>query len=86
MTLSKQHLSSHEKPVIFDVDALAEALIESCPEVIFAFLMGTSRDGVADVGSDIDIALYVEGKPTFSLFERLQDVVSQFAPVLAPCL
>lgn len=80
MSLSKQYLSSHNHCIVFNVDDLAKALKDSCPDVVFALLMGTSRDGVADLGSDIDIALYVRGKPTLSPYSRVSDVISRFAP------
>ena len=80
MSLSKQHLNRHKKPVTFDVDKLARALERSCPEVIFALLPGSSKDGVASVGSDIDIALYVDGEPTYKLYGRVIDIVEQVAP------
>lgn len=80
MSLSKQHLSYHKHPVTFDVEALGRALKERCPEVIFALLLGSSKDGLADIGSDIDIALYVNGKPSFKLYGRVAEIAEKFAP------
>lgn len=80
MSLSKQYLSSHAKPLRFDVGALAEALKSACPEVSFALLLGSSRDGQVAVGSDLDLALYVEEKPPFELYGRVAGVAASFAP------
>ena len=79
MSLSKQHLSSHTQPLHVDVAALGQALSATCPEVAFAFLMGSSKDGCVAVGSDIDVALYVEGKASWDLYTRVEEVVARFA-------
>ncbi len=80
MSLSKQHLSGHTAPLHFDVTALAAALREACPEVLFAFLLGSSRNGCVAVGSDVDLALYVEERYAFDLYSRAADVVAGFVP------
>jgi hypothetical protein len=80
MSVSRQHLSSHQQPVVFDPAALADALDRTCPEVVFALLLGSSRDGHVAVGSDVDVALYVKGKPSFDALSRAADVVAGFAP------
>lgn len=79
MTLSNQHLSCHSKPLEFDPDVLGGALRERCPEVIFAVLMGSARDGVVEVGSDIDLALYVGEPPTLDLYSRALAIPAELA-------
>ena len=64
----------------FDVDALAEKLEQACPEVVFAFLHGSAKDGCVRPEGDVDIALFVQGKPEFELIGRVIDVVDAVAP------
>ena len=73
MSLSKQHLSSHTQPVVFDPATLGCRMEEVCPEVVFALLLGSSRDGHVAVGSDIDVALYVQSRPTFDVLDRVTE-------------
>jgi len=61
----------------FDVDKLARLLEQRCPEVCFAFLHGSAKDGFLAKGSDIDIAVFVDGKATLELYEKVCDVVDQ---------
>jgi len=80
MSLSKRHLSTHKEPLQFDVDEFGAHLREACPEVLFAFLMGSSKDGRVEVGSDIDLSLYVKEKPSLELLGKVQDIAADFAP------
>jgi len=80
MSLSRAYLSSHEKPLSLDIDAFAEALEEACPEVVFALLLGSSRNGHIAVDSDIDLAVYVRNRSALALYSRICDVVSRHAP------
>ena len=45
-----------------------------------AFLLGSARDGNAEPGSDIDLAVLLGGRATFDLYVRLQDAVASIAP------
>lgn len=80
MGLSKRHLSSQRAPLHFDPSELARALEARCEEVQFALLMGSAKDGHVEVGSDIDVALYVESRPSLELLSRVSGLVSEFAP------
>jgi hypothetical protein len=80
MSLTKRHLSRHKKPIDFDPDSLALALQEACPEAIFGFLLGSSKDGHVSVGSDVDLALFMNGKMSLDLLDRVQAVVERFLP------
>lgn len=80
MSLSKRHLSEHTQPVCFDIDAIAKAIKAECPHALFALLHGSSKDGCARPGSDIDIAVFAEGEPSFDLVGKIADIVSRFAP------
>ena len=57
----------------FEIEKLTAALKTACPEVVFALLHGSAKDGQVRQGGDIDIALYVEGKPKLSLYQQIYD-------------
>ena len=80
MGISKRHLSTHKEPVQFDAKELGNALRDGCPQLLFVLLMGSAKDGRVEVGSDIDLALYTEGKPDLALLTTVQDTVARFAP------
>ena len=80
MSLSKKHLSAHRVPIVFDVAAFGQALRDECPEVVFAFLLGSSKDGRIGVGSDLDVALYVRDATSLALVGRVLEIADRFAP------
>jgi len=47
------------KPAHIDINKLAKGLKKSFPEILFAFLFGSARDGKVKKDSDIDIAVYL---------------------------
>ena len=63
----------------FDVQTLADKIKESSPEVIFAFLMGSARDGIVVQDSDVDIALFISGKASLKLISKISDLVDSLA-------
>ena len=64
----------------FDINKLSELLKERCPEVRFAFLHGSAKEGSVKEDSDIDIAFFVEDKPTLELYKKVSDCVHNVAP------
>ena len=64
----------------FNTDKLSDALQAACPEVLFALLHGSAKDGQVNPGSDIDIALYIDGKATLELYMNAADAVRQICP------
>ncbi|MEI8138474.1 MAG: hypothetical protein WCI03_01250 [bacterium] len=80
MSLSKREYKTGTEAVSFDPLALGVALREECPEVDFALLMGSSRDGRIPPGGDLDLALSLQKRLTFELHERVAKVVGRFAP------
>ena len=68
----------------FDTDKLSNALQTACPDVIFAFLHGSAKDGRVNPGSDVDIALFVDGKATLELYTAAADAVRQICPDAEP--
>ncbi len=63
--------------MLFDINKLADTIQSECPEVVFALLHGSSKQGRVNPGSDIDIALYIEGKPSVDLYIRVADAVGK---------
>ena len=53
--------------MIFEIEQLAKLLKENCPKIDMAFLHGSAKDGIAGPNSDIDLALFIKGKPTWEL-------------------
>ena len=68
----------------FSVEKLGEALESACPEVVFAMLHGSARDGCVADGSDVDVALFLDGdgtqKASLDLFMRAQEAVASVVP------
>ncbi len=63
----------------FDIDKLADSVEKACPEAVFALLHGSARDGFVREGADVDIAVYIEGKPDFEFYRRAFEAVSSVA-------
>ena len=80
MPLSKHHLDTRPGAVQFDPEALGRDLAAACPEVLFALLLGSARDGCVGPRSDLDLAVYLADGSTLDLHCRLQDCVERHAP------
>lgn len=64
------------RPENLNINKLAKRLKEKFPEILFAFLFGSSKDGKIRKGSDIDLAIYIqECKDTFTLISRILKIV-----------
>ena len=64
----------------FDVHKLARLLKQQCGEVCFALLHGSAKDGQVKQAGDIDLALFIEGRPTLELYEKVSKCVEAVAP------
>lgn len=80
MALSRRELKAGVTPATFDPDALGAALREACPQVDFALLMGSARDGRVGRGGDIDLALGMRDRLTSELLDRITALADRFAP------
>jgi predicted nucleotidyltransferase len=47
------------KPKRINIRHLSKRLKEEFPEILFAFLFGSARDGKIKKGSDVDLAIYI---------------------------
>ena len=70
--------------MIFEIEQLAKLLKENCPKIDMAFLHGSAKDGIAGPNSDIDLALFIKGKPTWELYQQVENLVESIAPG-TPC-
>ncbi len=80
MGLLKQHLNPNRERVRFDPTVLADRLREGLPEVLFGFLLGSAADGEVLAHSDLDLAFYLNGKPSLAFHAKTGDIVSDFLP------
>jgi len=64
----------------FDINKLSALLKENCPQICFALLHGSAKDAQVRPGGDIDLALFINGKPTLALFEKVSECVEALAP------
>lgn len=64
----------------FDIEKLGYLLEQQCPEVCFSLLHGSAKDGTVKEGSDVDIALFLNGKPTLDLYEKVSQCLRTLAP------
>jgi len=63
-----------------NIENLARELNHVFPEILFAFLFGSSKEGILRPGSDIDIAVYLEKKVSImTLIPRIIDRLESLA-------
>ena len=64
-----------------DIKSLAQDLNDAFPEIIFAFLFGSSQKGIMIPGSDIDLAFYFEKNASrTNLIPRIIDLIESASP------
>ena len=68
----------------FDIEQLGKTLQDACPDVVFALLHGSAKEGCVSEGSDIDIAMFAAGATTLDLLQRAQNAVASVAPGAEP--
>ena len=76
---STRHENSASEGGNFDIDKLAVLLKEQCPQVLFALLHGSAKAGRIKQAGDIDLGLFIEGKPTLELYEKASRCVEAVA-------
>ena len=64
----------------FDIQKTASEIEKKCPEIIFAFLYGSAKDGTVKKGSDIDIAIYLNQKSDLNSYTKIIDIVEKNVP------
>jgi len=58
-----------------DIKKLSQSIQEKCPEIVFAFIHGSAKEGIVNPGSDVDIAVYIDGKISFDIITKVYDAV-----------
>ena len=71
MPLSKHHIDTQSQPVSFDAVALGADLEREVPDIDFAVLMGSAKNGVVAPHSDLDLALFLRAEPSQALYETV---------------
>ncbi|MEA2068774.1 MAG: nucleotidyltransferase domain-containing protein [Verrucomicrobiota bacterium] len=73
MGISRKHLGENFVPVQFDPEQLAFILKDQLPEVDFCFLMGSAVCGIVKAYSDLDLAFYLNEKPSYTFYGKAMD-------------
>ncbi len=68
----------------FDREQLSKAIETACPEVVFALLHGSAKDGDIQPGSDVDVALFIDGSATLELYQRAYDAIDSVTAGVEP--
>jgi predicted nucleotidyltransferase len=67
-----------------DIPLIAQEIREHFPDVIFAYIFGSSQNGVVKSGSDVDIAVYYTGNDLFARFgveAQVEKAIGRNVPV-----
>ena len=67
--------------MLFDLHTLSTVLSAQFPDIAFAYLFGSSKEGTVREGSDVDIAFYYTGKDIFIRF-KLEESLEKALPGL----
>ncbi len=79
MGLSKKYLNYNIEEVSFSPDKLAEGIKIALPEIVFAYILGSSAENcIIKPRSDLDLAVYISGTSSPGLYSVLQDVVDEY--------
>lgn len=71
-------------PITLDIKGMANALESHCPNVAFAYLLGSAQSGTIQEGADIDIAVYL--KDTGQKPDTLNNLYAQIEPFVGGTL
>jgi predicted nucleotidyltransferase len=66
--------------VHFNPDALARALDAALPEAEFCLLLGSAAGGTVAESSDLDLAFYLNGRPSIEFYRRVSEAVRELLP------
>ncbi len=68
----------------FDPEKLSKALESACPEIVFALLHGSAKEGDVRPGSDLDIALFIDASPTLEIYQTAYDAIESVVTGVQP--
>ncbi len=75
MGLAKRHLDLNDSEMSFSVAELAKALKEALPNVSFALILGSAKNGVIKAHSDLDLAFYLNKKADLEFYNKVNEAV-----------
>ena len=64
----------------FDTDKLSDAIKADCPQVVFALLHGSAKHGSLKKNSDVDIAVYLDTKPSLQIYQDIIESAEKIIP------
>lgn len=79
MSVSKRTKSNNLKSITFDIDSFSANLERRCPEIVFAYLLGSATEGTIAPSSDLDLAVFIDEKPTMDTYQRIIDATEPYA-------
>ena len=67
--------------MVFDVEKLSHLLRDQFPDILFAYLFGSAKEGVLREGGDLDLAVYIQtGSDQMQLIPGIVGLVEEMAP------
>jgi predicted nucleotidyltransferase len=73
-------IAQMNRPQHFDPNVLAGALEVALPDAVFGFLMGSAAGGTVAESSDLDLAFYLNGRPSIEFYRRVSEAVRELLP------
>jgi len=80
MSLSKREASKNIELTNFNPCILAAALRDGCPEISFALLLGSARDGYIPAGGDLDLSVSLDSRLNLALLGRIAAIAKSVLP------
>jgi predicted nucleotidyltransferase len=82
MSLSKHYIDTQTQSFPYSSEELAAVLKEELPEVVFAYVLGSSTGGTVAAHADLDLAVYLEadekaGSGLLDVYSKAQSVVER---------
>jgi predicted nucleotidyltransferase len=79
MGISKKYLDKNQGNRHFKHGELSRLLRNLVPDIVFAYLMGSARNGTVKQGSDLDLAVFLNRKPDLPLYDKIQEICESIA-------
>lgn len=81
MSLSTAHLAENNVTTTFSIERLGDEL-KKCPEILFAYVLGSGTSGVVKPKSDLDLAVYSSNNHINHLivYSKICDVCEKILP------
>ncbi|MDA3799788.1 MAG: nucleotidyltransferase domain-containing protein [Kiritimatiellae bacterium] len=80
MSISQKYLNENQVEQSFSVKDLIKKLEKNCKEVVFAFILGSSKDGVVAPHADLDLAFYLSCEVSLEFYSKVSEIVESVVP------